>query len=102
MSGYRPANNGNRTANRIGATVSRKLRQAGFNVSPSARKHRYNGMFVSAMGDLVSVYLDFGIESKNQRVGRQLLAEVLEWAGASDISAEAEGVTVTLYFTYNG
>lgn len=64
MAGYQPKNRGNRSTNRVGATVSRRLRAADWNISPSARKYKADGMFVTGHGDSVTVLMDFGVATR--------------------------------------
>jgi hypothetical protein len=75
-------------ASNTGATVSRRLRAAGFNVSPSARRHRFNGLFVSGRGSRVTITIDLGVPSENDRVACELLDAVDGWPQVSyrDIS----------------
>jgi hypothetical protein len=87
MAGARPQNRGNRSSNRVGATVSRRLRAAGFNVSPSARKHVYNGLFVSGKEGRATVLVDLGAPTKNKQVAAELIAEMADWPQAGDIDA---------------
>lgn len=72
MAGYLPQGRGNKTTNRTGSNVSRKLKAAGFNISPAARKYRYEGIFVSAQGDHVSVMVDLGRADRNLALGNQI------------------------------
>lgn len=88
MAGFRPSNNGNRSTNRVGATVSRRLRAAGWNVSPSARKFQADGMFVTGHGDSFSVLVDFGLNAKNLRVANGVAAEIGTWAQAADVEVD--------------
>jgi len=78
MSGYRPANRGNRTPSTVrhGQRVSRKLIAMGWKISPAARKHRYDGVFVSAAGDFVSVMVDLGLRDRNARTAEAIAAQV--------------------------
>lgn len=79
MAGALPRNRGNRSSNRTGSTVSRRLRAAGWTISAPARKHRYPGVFVSTAGDHVSVYVDTDNESRNDRFATDLVAELVTW-----------------------
>lgn len=102
MAGYRPANRGNRSANRTGATVSRMLRAAGHNVISPDRRHVNQCMTVRAVGDHVSVLIDYGYFEKNARVAADIEATISTWPQTSDIeSRKPEGDTcVYLTFTY--
>lgn len=100
MAGFRPANNGNRSTNRVGATVSRRLRAADWNVSPSARKHMHHGMFVTGMGDYVSVMMDFGIDAKNERVAAGVLQTVSTWAQVSGAEITSDDGVFWVRFSY--
>jgi len=96
MSGYRPQNSGNRSAQRLGPTISRRLRAAGWNVSPAARKHKADGIYVSAMGDFISVLVDLGGRSAGEA---QALAETVRgWGCVPQVKDEA-GYSL-VHFTY--
>lgn len=104
MAGARPRNRGNRSTNRVGATVSRRLRAADWNVSPSARKYKADGMFVTGHGDSVTVLMDFGVAAKNQRVAEGVAATVRGWPqvnGFVSIDPLEDGA-VFVRFTYGG
>jgi len=88
MAGALPRNRGNRSTNRVGATVSRRLRAAGWNVSPSARKYKADGMFVTGHGDSATVLMDFGLDAKNARVADEVAALVRTWTQASNVSVD--------------
>lgn len=101
MAGALPRNGGNKTANRVGSAVSRRLRAAGWNISPSARKYKADGMFVSAAGDNVTVLLDFGLASKNKRYAGGVEATVRPWAETGDVDITVlEDGAVFVRFTY--
>jgi hypothetical protein len=101
MAGLLPQNRGNRSTNRVGSTVSRRLRAAGWNISPSARKYRADGMFVTGHGDSATVLLDFGLDAKNARVAEAVAAEVRGWAQAADVSVDPlEDGAVFVRFSY--
>jgi hypothetical protein len=85
MAGALPRNRGNRSTNRVGSTVSRRLRAADWNVSPSARKYKADGMFVTGHGDSATVLVDFGLDAKNERVAAGVAATVASWAEAADV-----------------
>lgn len=91
MAGALPQNRGNRSTNRTGTTVSRRLRAAGWNVSPSARKYKADGMFVTGFEDSATVLLDFGVASKNMRLADEVAAEIQTWPQAFDVRIEAAG-----------
>lgn len=76
MAGYLPQNRGNRSPKRTGAIVSRKLKAAGFNISPAARKYKYEGIFVSAQGDYVSILVDLGDRDRNLVAANEIAAAV--------------------------
>lgn len=100
MAGYRPQNNGNRSPLRTGSTVSRRLRAAGFNVSPAARKHRHPGLFVSAMGDTISVLVDTDLDDHNERVAAELRDVVATWPEAQGWTTTHISGAVLIHFTY--
>ncbi|AMD42811.1 hypothetical protein SEA_XKCD426_70 [Streptomyces phage Xkcd426] len=104
MAGALPRNRGNRSANRTGATVSRRLRAADHNVVSPDRRHKSFCMTVRAAGDHVSVLVDYGIPSKNQRVAEDVAATLRGWSQVSDLDVspivdDAEGA-VFVRFTY--
>ena len=80
VAGYLPQNRGNRSTNRVGAAVSRRLRTADWNISPTNLKYKADGMFVTGNGDSVTVLVDFGIKSKNRDVAEGVAATVCTWA----------------------
>lgn len=107
MAGYVPANRGNRSAaHRTGAIVSRRLSRAGFNVSPAARRHIANGLFVRGTGGLVSILVDFGTPWDNERVTHGIVDQVITWdevADGSVVTAIVPGDpsgAVSIRFTY--
>lgn len=65
--------------------VSRRLRAAGFNISPSTRKHRYDGIFVSGQGGHASVLLDLGSHGINRRVVFHIMDEIKRWPQTADV-----------------
>lgn len=88
MAGALPRNRGNRSTNRVGSTVSRRLRAANWNVSPSARKYKADGMFVTGHGDSVTVLVDFGLADKNMRVTEGVSTELASWAQTGPVSVD--------------
>jgi hypothetical protein len=88
MAGYRPKNRGNRSTNRVGSTVSRRLRAAGWNISPSARKYKADGMFVTGHGDSVTVLVDFGLADRNMKATEGVSAELANWAQTGPVSVD--------------
>lgn len=102
MPGYRPANRGNRTPStaRVGQRVSRKLKAAGWKVSPAARKNRYDGMFVSAMGDFVSVLFDLGSPTDNKMCGESLAEQMRTWPQASGVEVKPVGETDAIFVNF--
>lgn len=93
----RPANNGNRTAQRTGATVARKLRAAGWNISPAARQYTARGVFVSAMDDYVSILVDLGAASE---IKARRIAETVSAMGTG-VEVTAEDGWAMVHFTYS-
>lgn len=90
MSGYQPANRGNRSSNRIGATVSRRLRAAGFNVVSPDRRHVTRCMTVQATDDRVSVLVDYGLTAKNNRIAAEVAETLVGWTQVSDLSTDSK------------
>ncbi len=98
-----PRNNGNRSTNRVGATVSRRLRAANWNISPAARKYKASGMFVTGFPDgSVTVLVDLGLDAKNVRVADQVAAELRTWdqvTGVAVSPSETGAVFVRLNYS---
>lgn len=104
MAGALPRNRGNRSSNRTGSTVSRRLRAAGWTISAPARKHRHPGVFVSTAGDHVSVYVDTDNESRNDRFATDLVAELTTWpqVTALEVVQVADARSIRLQYTPKG
>lgn len=101
MAGALPKNNGNKTANRIGATVSRRLRSAGIRVSPAADRYRREGTFVAARGDLVSVLVSTGDRASNTATAARVLCAASHWPQVHDFEIEkTEDGSCFVWFTY--
>lgn len=103
MAGYLPQGRGNKTTNRIGSNISRKLKAAGFNISPAARKYRHGGIYVSAQGDRVSVLVDLGRADRNTALGNQIaeFLVMLDCCGGPVDVRRTEGLdSVRVSFTY--
>ncbi|MFI0532333.1 hypothetical protein ACH3XX_20085 [Streptomyces scabiei] len=98
MSGALPRNRGNRSTNRVGATVSRRLRAAGWNVSPSARRHHHPGVFVRCAGDFVSVLVDTGLDSGRTADG--IRDAVTAWPQVSGAEVTSDGDAFWVRFSY--
>ncbi|PPS89576.1 hypothetical protein [Streptomyces sp. MH60] len=86
MSGYRPQNRGNKKELRLGPGVTRRLKAAGVNVSPNAAKHTRYGIFVSARGEYISVYVDLGGEDAVREAAQEIARIVTSWGLAPEIS----------------
>lgn len=95
------SNRGNKNTDRTGTTVSRKLRAAGWNISPSARKYSYPGIYVSAQGASVTILVDLSSSAENYRVAMAMSGELIGWGGAAAIrvSDSAAGARF-VRFTY--
>lgn len=101
MSGVRPANRGNRSANRIGSVVSRRLRAAGWNIAPAAMRHKRDVTTVSAQGNRVSVLADTGLDGRNLRIAKGILNDVACWPEVSDTDmVVTESGAVFVWFDY--
>jgi hypothetical protein len=100
MAGALPRNGGNKSANRVGSTVSRRLRAAGWNISPAARRNLHCGIFVKAMGDYVSILVDTGAEERNAKAAEGIHATVSSWAKASDIEVKEDDGVRWIRFIY--
>lgn len=79
MPGYVPQNRGNKSTNRVGATVSRRLRKAGFNVIAKDNRRVNQCLTVSGKTGTATISVDYGIPSKNDRVAGELIDELLTW-----------------------
>jgi len=104
MAGYTPQNRGNKGTNRLGAVVSRKLRAAGWNISPAARRHRHDGIYVSAQDNHVSIVLDLGLPQRNTQVMLKMAQELAAWPGTSEeirLSSPEGTDACFIHFTYN-
>lgn len=100
MAGSLPRNRGNRSANRVGTTVSRRLRAAGHNVvSGAARLHC--GLTVSGADGVATVSVDYGIRAKNDRVLGELIDTLASWdqVGEMDYETLPDGA-VLLWVAY--
>lgn len=96
-------NRGNKNTDRTGVTVSRKLRAAGWNISPSARKYSYPGIYVSAQGASVTILVDLASSTQNYQVALDLAGELTGWGGAASVirvSNSAAGARF-VRFTYH-
>lgn len=78
MAGY-ITKGGNRNSTRKGATVSRRLKAAGFNISPAARRGNYDGLFVRQLVESVTVHVDLGAQDSNESAANALLKTVSCW-----------------------
>jgi hypothetical protein len=80
--------------------VSRRLRAAGFTISPAARRYVAQGVFVRAHENRVSVTVDLGVDSVD--VAAEIAAEIASWGFLSMVTKdEHEGETwATVRFTY--
>lgn len=98
MAGYRPQNSGNRTTQRFGATASRRLRAAGFNISPSARRYKHDGVFVAGRGDFISVLVD--LPARSVAVANKIAETVRGWGMDAEVTVVDEGRAALVHFTY--
>src|SRR5215470_1232186 len=69
----------------IGPVVSRRLRVADVNVSPSARRYRHEGIFVRAVGDMVSVLIDLGSDRRNHEARILVEETISSWPQVSGV-----------------
>ncbi|MFE0490113.1 hypothetical protein [Streptomyces griseoaurantiacus] len=103
MSGYRPANAGNRSALRVGPKVTRRLRAAGVNVSSAARKFRHEGIYVSARGLSISVLVDLGTPYKVREAAQDVARVVTSWGIKAEVTEKEHddgGLVAWVRFTY--
>lgn len=98
MAGITPQNRGNKTTSRLGAVISRKLKKEGWNISPAARRHKADGIFVRATGDYVSVLVDLGANSHIH--ADRLAGTVCGWDKASGVTITPGDGYATVRFTY--
>ena len=84
----------------IGTTVSRRLRKAGFNISPAAARHKRDGVFVKAMGDRISVLIDLGNGVENHAVATSIWMEASAWTQTSNFDSDGNGRRILVWFTY--
>lgn len=98
MAGALPRNGGNKSANRVGPVVSRRLRAAGFNISPSVVRNVRDGITVAARGDSVSVLVDLPGTCRAE-IARDMAAVVATWPQADGVRV-SEGGAVFVRFTY--
>jgi hypothetical protein len=100
MAGKRPQNGGNRSSLRFGPIVSRRLKAAGFNISPSARRYTHQGIFVRASENRISVTVDTGAHCVD--VATEIAAEVAGWGFLAEVTkGEHDGEHwATVRFTY--
>lgn len=101
MAGYRPQNRGNKSASRVGPGVTRRLKAAGINVSPAAAKYSREGIFVSARGFWVSVYIDLPAEA--EETAQTIAGIVTSWGLTPAIRKTVHGdggLTATVTFDY--
>ena len=101
MAGSLPRNRGNRSTNRIASNVSRRLRNAGFNIAPASWRHNRQCATVRAAGDLVSVLFDHGVPGRNEYLAHQAWFMVGSWPQVSRAKVEpTEDGAVYVRFTY--
>jgi hypothetical protein len=101
MAGKRPQNSGNRSSLRLGPVVSRRLKAAGFNISPAARRYKAQGIFVRAAERRISVTVDTGANAAT--VAAEIAAEVASWGFPAEVASQThEGESwSTVRFTYS-
>ncbi|MDX3860058.1 hypothetical protein [Streptomyces europaeiscabiei] len=99
MAGVLPRG-GNRSTNRVGPTVSRRLRAAGWNIGPATRRHSHRGVFVKTAGDFVSVLVDTGDASDNEQAANGIREAVEAWAEAGNVSVTEDDGVRWVRFTY--
>lgn len=101
MSGYRPQNRGNRTAARSGAAVSRRLRSAGVNLSPSGNKHKRPGIFVTGRNEFISIYVDLDANEEDTREVTDHIADVVRsWGMDPTVTITMHGSEATGRITF--
>ncbi|MGW3571641.1 hypothetical protein ACWDSL_48545 [Streptomyces sp. NPDC000941] len=96
MAGLLPQNSGNRSAQRFGPIVSRRLRTAGFNISPAAARHKRDGVFVRAAGNYISVLVD--IPADASEVAEEIAAAVRTWGMEPEVTVSDGGAAWVRFF----
>jgi hypothetical protein len=101
MAGKRPQNSGNRSSVRFGPIVSRRLKAAGFNISPAARRYTHQGIYVRANENRISVTVDTGANAIE--IATEIAAEVAGWGFLAEATkGEHNGEHwATVHFTYS-
>lgn len=82
------------------STISRRLRAANWVISPSARKHRHPGVFVTGAGSHANVLVDTGVDVRNEWVADGIVAELKTWSQVSDLSVTDLGSAKAIHLTY--
>lgn len=86
------------------STISRRLRAASWDISPSARKHRHPGVFVTGAGSHASVLVDTGVGVRNKWVADGIVIDLKTWSQVSDLSVTDLvtdlGGAKAIHFTY--
>jgi hypothetical protein len=103
MPGSLPQNAGNKSALRVGPGVTRRLRQGGINVSPAAAKHHRPGIYVSARGLHISVFVDLGTPERVREAAQDIARVITSWGLAPAVSEKTHadgGTTATVSFTH--
>jgi hypothetical protein len=99
MAGYLNAP-GNKTTDRTGANASRKLKAAGFNVSPAARRYSHDGLFVTGRQGRVSVLVSLGQGAQgNLKAAADIAALARTW-GVKDLAVTVDEDTATAWVRY--
>lgn len=97
MAGYLPQNRGNKSTSRPGPAVSRRLRRMGWNISPSARRHDFDGIFVVAQGDRVTIQISSGDMARNVDSGADLAQDLTNMVGMSRVTTWQSPDTGTVF-----
>ena len=69
-------------------TVSRRLKNAGFNISSPDRMHRAYGLFVKGIPGMATITVDLGDAEQNVDVAECLLNVTHTWNGVRRISQD--------------
>lgn len=89
---------GNKTPNRTGPVVSRRLRAAGFNISPSAARNVRDGITVAARGDMISVLIDLPGANRSE-IARDIATVAASWPEAGLVQV-SDGDATFVRFAY--
>lgn len=100
MAGALRANRGNKGGTRHGATVSRRLKEAGFRISSAVDRGKRDGVFVRQLDETISVLVDLGSPDNNRATAADIAGTVSSWDRVSDLRMTDSGGVIHIRFTY--